>query len=162
MCIRDRAWNTLREQVNKQSEAINQLHIRLETLQAVQEARTAFVLEGKLDELQKKYDDMEAEKAVEDAVPPAAPAPSATSCPPGYVSGSDGKCRVVHASVAAKMKQNEKQAVSAQKELKEEKRRRLEAESGKQDLMFELLERGRDEQRPLKALPKSLEEASKL
>ena len=159
--VAEKTWKTLREQVNKQSEAINRLHVRMETFQAVQEAHTAFVLERKLDELQKKYDDLVAEKESEEIPDVSGPTSSlAPECGPGHISGSDGRCRPVHASVAAKVKQNEKKAVSAQKELVQEKKRRLKAESTKQDLMLELLGMNKKEQKPLQALPESLEDAS--
>jgi uncharacterized protein with PIN domain len=153
--VAEKTWTTLRDQVNKQSEAINKLNIRMETFQAVQEARTSFVLEHELEELQKKYDELSAEQNGS-AQPEALPA---AGCHPGHVKGADGKCRAVHTSVVTKMRQNEKQAVSARKELEEERRKRMAAESKKQDLVLELLGRG-DGQRPLQALPKSLEDAS--
>lgn len=161
--VAEKTWKTLREQVNKQSEAINQLHIRMETFQAVQEAHTSFVLERKLDELQKKYDDLVAEQGSREEPDNLGPTSSlAPKCGPGHVLDSGGRCRAVHAAVAAKVEQTEKKAVSVQKELVQEKKRRLEAESTKQDLMLELLGMSKKEQKPLKALPESLEDASGL
>ena len=83
------------------------------------------------------------------------------NCPTGRVRGSDDKCRSVPAPVVARVKQDKKRAVADRKELEEERRLRQKVEGSKKDLMRKILDRDRMEQKPLEALPKSLEEASK-
>jgi hypothetical protein len=165
--IAERTWKTLRRQVNKQSEIINRLHIRMVAFQAAQEARTAFELEGKLDALQKKYDALLAKQGSQKptqspvSVKPAAPAPP--KCSAGHVVDARGRCRAVHKAVAAKVQADQKRAVSAQKALEAEKRKRLEAERRKKELMRKLIRqtKAKAAPRPLKALPDKLDEASK-
>ena len=155
--VAEKAWSTLREQVNRQSEAINDIHTEMAVLRAIQDARTTFILESELEALQNKYDALLEEEGAAEEVEEGPPQPS---CPAGRVRGSDGKCRFVPAPVAAKMKPVKKQVASNRKELEEERRRRQEAEGSKKDLMRKMLDRDRMEQKPLEALPRSLDEAS--
>jgi len=156
--VAEKTWSTLREQVNRQSEAINDLHTEMAVLRAIQDARTTFILESELSTLQTKYRALVEEDAAVEAASEEVPA--APNCPSGRVRGSDGKCRFVPAPVADQMKQVKKRAASNRKELKEERRRRQEVEGSKKDLMRKMLDRERVEQKQLEALPKSLNEAS--
>lgn len=151
-----KTWDTLRAQVNRQSEAINDLRTEMAVLRAIQDARTTFILESTQLALQNKYDALLAAENVAERVP----ASAMPACPAGRVHGSDGKCRRVPAPVAAHMAQVKKRAVSDRKELKKERRRRQEVEGSKKDLMRKMLDRDRMEQKPLEALPASLDEAS--
>lgn len=60
--VAEKTWITLRDQVNRQTELINDLYTQLEVLRAVQEARAAVELEHEIEELRKQYDDLSSSK----------------------------------------------------------------------------------------------------
>lgn len=60
--VAEKTWNTLRDQVNKQTELINNLYTQLEVMKAVQEARSALELEHEIEELRKKYESEKSDK----------------------------------------------------------------------------------------------------
>jgi len=155
--IAEKTWETLREQVNKQTESINELYVRMEAFQAAQDARSAADLEHELEDLQKKYDALLEGREGSGEENKAA----TKKCSPGYVTGSDGVCRAVHASVANRVKKSEKRAASAIEELQKERTRRLAAEDGKNEMLRKLSEYGKEKQGQLETLPKNLDEASK-
>lgn len=59
----EKTWATLRDQVNKQTERINELYVRMESFQAAQRARDAVRLEYELDELRKNYEQLQEKEA---------------------------------------------------------------------------------------------------
>lgn len=58
--VAEKTWNTLRDQVNKQTELINDLYTQLEVMKAVQEARSVLELEHEIEALRKKYEEPKA------------------------------------------------------------------------------------------------------
>lgn len=61
--VAEKTWTTLRDQVNKQTERINELYVRMESFQAAQRARDAIRLEYELDELRKSYEGLQEKEA---------------------------------------------------------------------------------------------------
>lgn len=58
----DQTWRTVRRQVNKQSEVINKMHMRMVYFQAKEETWNAAKIQAKLDTLQRQYDALNASK----------------------------------------------------------------------------------------------------
>jgi len=158
----EKTWKVLQARTNEHSEKLNRLHIRMVSFQAVQEVRSIMELDTKLTDLQKKHDELLGKLKSQKKVP--APAlkmrlVSINRCRRGQIKGADGHCRDVHKAVEAKVKAVEKQEASAREALKSEKKKRMKAEKGKKYLMKRLLQQA--EAKPIKALPATLEEASK-
>jgi len=84
-------------------------------------------------------------------------------CGPKQLRGSDGKCHRVIASVAARVNDADATAEAAHLALKEEKRRRMDAEKRKHELLGRLQRQNKDATSPnvLKALPAKLDDASR-
>lgn len=166
--VAEKTWETLRSELNDQAKAVNKIQARLVYFQAWQEARTAMEIQNKLDLLQGKYDAMVAKQKTQQATtapPKPAPKPEAKpACKEGLVEGSDGKCHQVRKAVAKRVKEDAKRAETARKALEEEKRKRLELERRKSALMKKLIQQTNgagDHPKPLKLLPKNLDDAVK-
>lgn len=159
--IAEKTWATLRIQVNALIESVNKLHVRVVSLQAHEEGRTAAEIQLKLDGLQRRYDALVAKQGTQTATSAPVPAPAAPrECRKGLVRGSDGRCRYVHRTVAAKVQEDKKRAAAARKALEAEKRRRLEAERRRRELMKRLQQAAKPAPKPMPKLPVKLDEAA--
>lgn len=167
--VAEKTWDTLRAQVNKQSDSINKLHLRIVYFQAQSETQTAIAIQQKLDQLQKKYDALVLEKktasaavapiptriAAADPPPPPPPPPPTPKCRRGQVEAG-GRCQWVPPAVRAKLKAQEVHRVTVEGKLRKEKALRTKLEER------ELVKARMQEQAPqLKALPKGLEDAAR-
>jgi len=167
--VADKTWETLRAQVNKQSDVINKLHLRIVAFQAREETQTAMSIQHKLDDLQKRYDALALTKkptaaAVAAAAPiptrvaarPAPPpAPPPVKCRKGMVEAG-GRCRWVAPAVLAKIEAEKERRAEAEKKLKTEATLRSKLEKR------ELARSQMQEQAPtLDPLPKGLDDAAK-
>lgn len=160
--VAEKTWETLRKALNQQATMVNKLQRRMVYFQAWQEARTAFEVQQKLDNLQKKYDALKGSKPRAAVLTPApapvavASKPSPPTCKDGWVHGDDDKCHRVRRSVAARTKTVAKQYAETRRKLVKEQQRRRKAEHRKRELMRKLTAQSTDD---LPALPAKLEDA---
>jgi hypothetical protein len=165
--VAEKTWDTLRAQVNKQSEAINKLQLRIVYFQAQSETQTAMAIQQKLDELQKKYDAALLAKkqapapgtapiAVRPQPPPPPPPPPPAQCRKGYVEAG-GKCTKVAPAVLARIEKEKARRTDAEKKLKVELKHRALLEK-KAKAQHQQMQKTAPE---LRALPKGLDDAAK-
>jgi len=148
--VAEKTWTTLRDQVNKQSESINKLHLRLVHFQGVQEGQTLSDLQHKLDDLQRRYDLLSSSSSSQN--------PEPDKCRDGHVFAG-GRCRAVSQAVDDLVKQKEQEAAEAKRKAEEEMKRRLEEQKKR-------IEQTQKLSKPappslLKSLPKHLDDAVK-
>jgi hypothetical protein len=127
----EKTWTTLRDQVNKQTERINELYVRMESFQAAQRARDAVRLEYELDGLRKNYEQLQ-EKEARPLKKGRRPASTRKTEP----------------------KKEEKSTPSFDDALLS----KVEAEH---DILRQMAEHDMPQQKPLETLPKKLEDAAK-
>ena len=165
----EKTYDVLKDQLNHVSEQHNKLQLRMTYFQAREELHTAMEIQKKLDALQQKYDAMVAQSGGTEpsTTPPAAksaPKPK-PKCRPNQVLGSDDKCRYVPRAVASKVLSTEKRAEGLAKALAEERKKRLELERRKKELMRKYIHQTKappaPAPKPIKALPDKLDEAGK-
>ena len=149
--IAEKAWETLRDKVNKQTIAIKRLHNRVVYFQAHEEGKNAAELQLKLDALQRKFDSLKAKKT--------ATQPEAKTCGPGFVL-ADNKCRKASTAVVRRVVKETKAADKAEKKLLEERRKNLELERRLQKNTMQQ-QQSRDPLPNLVPLPKKLDDAAK-
>lgn len=160
--VAEKTWTTLRTQVNEISVAVNKLSRRVVFLQAHEAGRTAAEVQLRLEAVQKERDALLAAQAARKAVstPQAAPtsAGAEQKCGDGHLPVA-GRCQRVPVAVAKKVKADE---AALLKKLEEEKKRSLELEARKQQLMKQLKQPAPPVPPPaLRSLPKKLEDADK-
>lgn len=129
--VAEKTWITLRDQVNKQTERINELHVRMESFQAAQRARDAVMLEYELDELRRNYEELQEKE-----------------------SQPVGRRRRPASTSSAKPKKEEKSTSSFDELL-------LGKAEAQQDILRQMVEYDMPQQKPLETLPKRLEDAAK-
>ena len=112
----EKTWETLRDQVNRQSVTINKLHLRLVHFQGTQEGHTAADIQHKLDQLQEKYDALLTGKPD--------PVQNPTTCRPGRVFAG-GKCRAVSQAVDDLVKRKDQEVEIAEQKARDEMKKRL-------------------------------------
>lgn len=164
----DKTWRKLRFQVNKQSDAINKLHLRMVHFQGTQEGFTAGKLQEKLELIQKKYDELagsqpkkvaKLQQAKKPTAVAAKPAPKPKKeCPPGRVE-AEGRCRKVTKAVAKRVAKDSQKVAEAQRKLAEERRRREELERKKRALERKMTQQKQQAVPKLSPLPAKLDDA---
>ena len=132
--VAEQTWKTLKEQVDKQSEVINRIHVRMAYFQAKEESRTAMQIQKQLEDLQEKYNNEVAAKKAE-------------QCKEGHAPGTDGKCHWVKKAVAAKVKEVKSETKHLKEKLIEEQKRRKDLEMKRYNMGEQM------PQKILKALP---------
>lgn len=165
----DKTWRTLRKQVNRQSEAINKLHLRMVHFQGTMEGMTAGKLQEKLERLQRRYDELMSAKGPKlvkqlqkkpTKVTAKAPPKPKKECPPGWVE-AEGKCRRVHRSVAKRVSKDKQKMLEAKRKLEQERRRRKELERRKRELERKMVQQKQGKVPKLRLLPDKLDDAAK-
>jgi len=158
--VAEKTWTTVRSQLNRQAEMINKLHLRMVHIQAHEEGKTSAAIQLKLDELQKKYDQLQINTEVRaSAVGPTSLPESSADCQVGHIK-IDNKCRSVAKSVAVKVKADERKTEVIQKSLDEEKLRRLREEKIRRQV-DQKIQKAQSAQPMLKQLPPKLDDAAK-
>jgi hypothetical protein len=145
----EETWTVLRANQNRQAKELNRIRMRLHYFQAYQEARTAMKLQGRLDELQERYDALLTRKKTEKMT-----AVTPSDCREGWVRGTDGKCHRVRRPVAKAVK-------TVKRKLAEETVRRFAAERKKRELLKKIRAQTSQKMADLPALPEKLEDATK-
>jgi hypothetical protein len=156
--VAEKTWTTVRTQLNQQAAAVNKLHLRVVHMQAHEEGKTSAAIQLKLDELQKKYDQLRVSSS---STPPptiALPAPRSTDCKDGQIRIND-RCRPVSRSIAAKVRADEKETDEIRQKLMVEKLRRMEEEERRR--AAEKKVKSTQSTTLLRSLPKKLDDAAK-
>jgi hypothetical protein len=134
--VAEKTWTTVRNELNRQADAVNKLHLRMVQLQAHEEGRTSAAIQLKLDDLQKRYDQLRAQVGTKELIAPVSPTaavtkPETPNCRDGYIRIKD-RCRSVSRDVAEKVKSEEQKTESMWQKLREEKLRRMREEKLRQ------------------------------
>ena len=133
--LAEETWRTLKKKVDEQSKFINLMKVKLVYFQAQHDMESSLSLKKKLNELQKKLDELRGDSKVETKKESSASKfTEKPKCNERQTLGVDGKCHWVRKAVAAKIKQEEKEKEGFRKQLEIERRKRIELEMKKLQL----------------------------
>lgn len=154
--VAEKTWNTVRIQLNQQAEMINNLRLSVIKVQAHEEGKTLASLQIKLDELQKRYDQLLSKnKSSEFKVESSS---KIIECQEGFIN-IKGKCQAVPRMLENRFKEEQQKTELMKKRLEEERSRRV-LEENRRRIVEKKIQAVKNEEPLLRPLPKELDDAA--
>lgn len=155
--VAEKTWNTVRIQLNQQAEMINNLRLSVIQVQAHEEGKTLASLQIKLDDLQKRYDQLLSSNKNSDSKIESFS--KIVECKEGFIN-IKGKCQVISRIVESKFKEEQQKTELMKKRLEEEMSRRV-LEESRRRIVEKKIQAVKDEEPLLRPLPKELDDVAR-